>query len=112
MTVAVKNNSLGFSAKKARLVANLIRGKRVSEAMQLLRYNEKREISLAFVKLINSGLTIADQTSKYDLDNLRLVEVLVDEGPTLKRIMPRAQGRAFRINKRSSKISIKIDEKK
>jgi large subunit ribosomal protein L22 len=55
-------------------------------------------------------LTIASDSEKYDLDNLKIGELLVDEGPTLKRIQPRAQGRAFRIRKRTSKIKLELKE--
>jgi large subunit ribosomal protein L22 len=60
--------------------------------------------------LINSGLAIASESKKYDLDNLAIDVVKVDEGPQLKRIMPRAQGRAYRIIKKSSYITIGLKE--
>ena len=61
-------------------------------------------------KLINSGLAIAAESKKYDLDNLVIDIIKVDEGPTLKRIMPRAQGRAYQIQKKSSYITLALKE--
>merc|ERR1711916_212557 len=100
MAVTVKAKRLGISPQKVRLVCNLIRNKKASEALKILRFCEKRETAIALTKLLNSGLTIASDSGKYDLDNLVVSKVFADEGFTLKRIQPRAQGRAFRIRKR------------
>jgi large subunit ribosomal protein L22 len=108
--ITVKNNNIGKSARKVRLVADLIRNKKVSEALKILRFNERKEISLLVSKLINSGLQIATDSKKYDLDNLIIGTIMVDEGPTVKRIQARAQGRAFRIRKRSSYITLSLKE--
>jgi large subunit ribosomal protein L22 len=110
MSIKVKNNNVGISARKVRQVCDLIRNKKASEALRILRFNEKKEISIVLTKLINSGLAIASESSKYDLDNLKVKTVFVDEGPTAKRIMPRAQGRAYRIRKRSSYVTIELKE--
>ncbi len=110
MAITVKNRGVGVSARKVRQVADLVRNKTVEEALSILRYCPKREISLVMSKLINSGLAIADNSEKYDLDNLVVGTIMIDEGPTLKRIMPRAQGRAFRIRKRSSHITVTLKE--
>jgi large subunit ribosomal protein L22 len=108
--VQVKNNSVGVSAKKMRPIVNLIRNKSAKEALGILRFCEKKEISILLSKLINSGLTIAETGGTQDLTNLKIHQIFVDEGKTLKRIMPRAQGRAFRINKRSSKVTLQLKE--
>ncbi len=108
--ITVKNNNVQCSARKVRGVADLIRRKKVEEALVILRYNEKKEIAIAITKLINSGLAIASESKKYDLDNLVVETIKVDEGPQLKRIMPRAQGRAYRISKKSSYITIGLKE--
>jgi len=110
MAIRIQNRKLGISASKVRLVANLIRNKKAEEAISILRFCPKKEIAIAFTKLINSGLAIANDSKKYDLDNLVLSEVMVDEGKTMRRIQPRAQGRAFRIRKRSSHITISLKE--
>jgi large subunit ribosomal protein L22 len=108
--IVVKNNNIKKSAFKVRKVCNLIRNKKVSEAMRILRFNEKKEIAIMLTKLINSGLQIATDSEKYDLDNLVVGEIMVDEGPTQKRIQPRAQGRAFRIKKRTSYVKVALKE--
>lgn len=110
MAITVKNNNVGVSASKVRLVVNLVRKKKVEDAISILRFCEKKEIAIMLTKLINSGLAIADQSEKYDLDNLVIGKISVDEGPTMKRIMPRAQGRAFRIKKRSSYVTVTLNE--
>ncbi len=108
--IVVKNNSVNKSAQKVRQVCNLIRNKKVSDAMAILRFNDKKEIAIILTKLLNSGLQIASDSEKYDLDNLVIGEIKVDEGPTQKRIQPRAQGRAFKIRKRTSYITVALKE--
>ena len=108
--IVVKNNNVNKSASKVRQVCNLIRNKRVEDAMKILRFNEKKEIAIMLTKLLNSGLQIASDSEKYDLDNLMISEIMVDEGPTLKRIQPRAQGRAFQIKKRTSYVKVALTE--
>jgi len=108
--ITVKNNNVGITARKVRGVADLIRRKKVEEALNILRFSEKKEIAIIMTKLINSGLAIASESKKYDLDNLTVDIVKVDEGPQLKRIQPRAQGRAYRITKKSSYITISLKE--
>ena len=110
MNVVVKNNGFGVSARKVRQVCDLIRNKKASEAARLLRFCEKKEISLMLTKLLNSGLTIATDTGKMDLDNIVVSRIIANEGPTLKRVQPRAQGRAFRIRKRTSHITLELKE--
>ncbi len=108
--IVVKNNNVKKSAFKVRKVCDLIRNKKVEEAMRILRFNEKKEIAIMLTKLLNSGLQIATDSEKYDLDNLVVGEIMVDEGPTQKRIQPRAQGRAFRIKKRTSYVKVALKE--
>ena len=88
----------------------MIRRKKVEEALKILRYCEKKETAIVVTKLINSGLAIAADSKKYDLDNLIIETIKVDEGPALKRIIPRAQGRAYRISKKSSYITLSLKE--
>lgn len=108
--IVVKNNNFNKSAQKVRQVASLIRNKKVEEALRILRFCDKKEIAIMLTKLINSGLTIASDSEKYDLDNLIIGTLMIDEGPTLKRIQPRAQGRAFRVRKRTSYIKLALKE--
>ena len=108
--IVVKNNNVNKSAQKVRQVCNLIRNRKAGEAIKILRFNDKKEISTMLIKLLNSGLQIADESEKYDLDNLVIGEIKVDEGKTLKRIQPRAQGRAFKIRKRTSYVTVALKE--
>ncbi len=108
--ITVKNNGVSKSASKVRQVADLIRRKKVEDALRILRFNDKKEIAIMLTKLLNSGLQIASESEKYDLDNLVIDTIMVDEGKTLKRIQPRAQGRAFRIRKRTSKVTVALKE--
>ena len=110
MAIVVKNRRVGVAPRKVRQVCDLIRNKKASEAMRVLRFNDKKEISLMLAKLINSGLAIASDSEKYDIDNLVISKIFADEGPTLKRIQPRAQGRAFRVRKRTSHVTVELKE--
>lgn len=108
--IVVKNNNVNKSAQKMRQVVNMIRNKKVEEAIKILRFNDKKEIAIILTKLLNSGLQIAADSEKYDLDNLIIGEIKVDEGRTQKRIQPRAQGRAFKIKKRTSYVTVALKE--
>jgi len=110
MAIVVKNSRVGVAPRKVRQVCDLIRNKKASEAIRILRFCEKKEIAIVISKLINSGLAIASDSEKYDIDNLVIGTIFADEGPTLKRIQPRAQGRAFRVRKRSSHITVELKE--
>ena len=110
MAITVKNRNVGIGCRKLRQVSDLIRRKPVADAIRILRFCDKKEIAIVLTKLINSGLDIAANSEKYDLDNLIIDKIAVDEGATLKRIQPRAQGRAFRINKRTSHVTVELSE--
>jgi len=110
MAITVKNRKIGIAPRKVRQVCDLVRNKKASEAIKILRFCEKKEIALVLTKLINSGLAIAADSDKYDIDNLVLTQIFADEGPTLKRVQPRAQGRAFRVRKRSSHVTLELKE--
>ncbi|MAF76580.1 MAG: 50S ribosomal protein L22 [Halobacteriovoraceae bacterium] len=110
MAIVVKNSRVGIAPRKVAQVCDLVRNKRASEALKILRYCEKKEIAIMLTKLINSGLAIAADSEKYDIDNLVISTVYANEGPTLKRIQPRAQGRAFRVRKRTSHVLVEMKE--
>ena len=110
MAITVKNRKVGIAPRKVRQVCDLVRGQKASDALRTLRFCEKKEIAIVLTKLINSGLAIASEQEKYDIDNLVIGTIKADEGATLKRIQPRAQGRAFRINKRTSHITVELKE--
>jgi large subunit ribosomal protein L22 len=98
-----------ISPTKARLVAELIRGKRVDDALTLLKFVPKKGARL-MSKVLHSALTNAEQNPNVDVDTLYVKKIFVDGGPTMKRWRPRAMGRANRILKRSSHITVILDE--
>ncbi|SDZ62616.1 large subunit ribosomal protein L22 [Evansella caseinilytica] len=100
-----------IAPRKVRLVVDLIRGKAVGEAISILRYTPKKA-SPVVEKLLNSAIANAEHNYEMEPDNLVVSKVYVDEGVTLKRFRPRAMGRASRINKRTSHITIVLTEKK
>jgi large subunit ribosomal protein L22 len=98
------------SPRKARLVTDLISGKDLSAARQILDYNP-RAAARVVGKVLSSATANAENNNKLSPESLFVARAYVDEGPTLKRFRPRALGRATRINKRTSHITIVLDEK-
>ena len=99
-----------ISPQKARLIADVVRGKNVEQALNLLRFMPKKGAVL-LKKVIESALANAGQDDKTDVDNLYIKKILIEGGPSLKRISPRAQGRATGIIKRSSHMTVILDTK-
>ncbi|MCB9811237.1 MAG: 50S ribosomal protein L22 [Candidatus Nomurabacteria bacterium] len=97
------------SPRKVRLVADVVRGKKVADALATLRFVDKRAAG-PFAKVIESAVANAVQAGK-QADKLFVKKVAVDKGMVLKRFMPRARGSASRINKRNSHISVELGEK-
>lgn len=100
-----------IAPRKVRLVIDLIRGKNAGEAMSILRHTQ-RGASSAVEKVLKSAIANAEHNYELDPDNLYVSEAFVNEGVTLKRFRPRAQGRASKINKRTSHITVVVSEKK
>ncbi len=98
-----------ISPQKARLVADIIRGMKADTAVTTLKFMPKKAAGI-IRKVLESAVANADQMDSVDVDNLYVKEVMVDGGPMLKRFSPRAQGRATRILKRSSHITVIVDE--
>ena len=96
--------------RKARLVVDLVRGKSVEEARGILRFST-RDASEIVEKVVNSAAANAEQNHGVKADELYIKEAFVDEGPTMKRIQARAQGRAYCINKRTSHITVVVATK-
>ncbi|GIQ71199.1 50S ribosomal protein L22 [Xylanibacillus composti] len=99
-----------IAPRKVRLVIDLIRGKQVGEAISILRHTPK-SASPVLEKLLNSAIANAEHNYEMDPNNLVIAQAYVNEGPTMKRFRPRAQGRATRINKRTSHITLVVSEK-
>lgn len=100
-----------ISSRKVKIVIDMIRGKKVSEALSILEYTPKAA-SEPVTKLLKSAMANAENNLGMDTSNLYVAEVYANQGPTLKRLRARAQGRANRIRKRTSHISIVLDEMK
>ncbi len=98
-----------ISPRKARLVTELVKGKPVEEALTTLRFVRKKAARLVS-KTLRSALANAEQNPNIDVDTLYIKRIYVDEGPTMKRWRARAMGRATRILKRSSHITVILDE--
>ncbi len=101
---------LRISPRKVKIVLDLIRGKDTDTAMAILK-NTNKIASESLIKLLKSAVANAEHNFHMDASNLYVSECFVCPGPILKRIMPRAQGRAFRINKRSSHVTLVVKEK-
>ncbi len=110
MKVKAKLNNLRISPRKVRLVIDLIRGLDVSEAKLQLNFLVKKSAK-PILKLLDSAVANAKNNFKLNESDLYISEIFASEGPTLKRIMPRAMGRAFHIMKRTSHITIVLEEK-
>jgi large subunit ribosomal protein L22 len=107
MEVAAKLKGARISAQKARLVADQVRGMPVEEALNLLEFSPKKAAHLV-KKVLNSAIANAENNEGADVDELKVSSVFVDEGMTMKRLRPRAKGRADRILKRSCHITVKV----
>src|SRR5699024_8381018 len=98
-----------LSAQNARLVADQIRGRKAEEALNLLEFRPKKAAKI-ITKVLESAIANAENNDGADIDELKGSTIFVDEGMTLKRIRPRAKGRADRINKRTCHITVKVLE--
>lgn len=107
MEVAAKLSGAQLSAQKARLVADQIRGKHVEEALDILAFSPKKGAEI-IKKVLESAIANAEHNEGADVDELKVSTIFVDEGLTMKRIRPRAKGRADRILKRSCHITVKV----
>ena len=97
------------SPRKTRIVADIIKGKGVEDALNILRFTPKKPAKI-LSKVLYSAISNAEQMPGVDVDSLIVDTILVNEGPTQKRIQPRAMGRAYRIRKRTSHITIVVKE--
>ncbi len=100
-----------ISAQKLRLVADQVRGLPVDRAMNLLKFSNKKAAGIV-KKALESALANAEHKDGADIDVLKVAAICVDQGPSMKRLRPRARGRADRILKRTSRVLIALDEKK
>jgi len=110
MEARAKLSYARLSPQKARLVVDMVRGKAVQDALNILRFSPQKAAGVVS-KLVGSALANAEQGGVSDLDRLIVKTIYVDQGPVLKRFMPRAQGRATRIRKPTSHITVVLAEK-
>lgn len=96
--------------QKARLVADVIRGKKIDNVVKLLSFMNNKSAEL-FKKLIESAVANAEFNKTMDIDKLYVKAVFVDQGPSLKRFRPRAQGRAYGIRKKTSHLNVILEER-
>jgi len=107
MQAVAKLNHARVSAQKGRLVADQIRGLPVEQALNVLTFSDKKAAAL-IKKILDSAIANAENNEGADIDELRVSAIWVDEGPTMKRIRARAKGRAARILKRTSHITVTV----
>ena len=110
MEVRARLRFTRIAPRKARLVADLIRGKGSEEALNILAFTKKSAAKI-LTKLLKSAIANATQKKTIDIDRLYIRQITVDQGPTMKRYQPRALGRATMIRKRTTHINIILDEK-
>jgi large subunit ribosomal protein L22 len=110
MEVAARLKYARISPQKCRLVADQIRGLPVERALQTLSFSPKKAAHLV-KKVLESAIANAEHNEGADIDELKVTSVFVDEGPVMKRIEARAKGRANRILKRTSHITVQVGEK-
>jgi len=99
-----------ISPQKMRLIMDEVRGKKVDEAIRLLSFSPKKGARV-LKKLINSAVANAETNKEVDVDTLYVKRIYADQGPIMKRFRPRAMGRASRIRKRTSHLTVILDEK-
>ena len=111
MEATAKLKFARLSARKARLVADMVRGKQVQDALTMLRFSPQKAAGIVS-GVVQSAVANAEQKGVSDVDRLFVKTIFVDQGPALKRFIPRAMGRASRIRKPTSHITVILDEKK
>lgn len=110
MEAQARLRNVRLSPTKARLVVDMVRGKKIQDALNILRFSPQKTAPV-LSKLLKSAVANAEQKGVSDVDQLFVKTVMVDQGPVLRRFMPRAQGRASRIRKPTSHITVVLDVK-
>jgi large subunit ribosomal protein L22 len=110
MEARAKLSYVRLSPQKTRLVVDMVRGKGVQDALNILKFSPQKAAAIVS-KLVSSAVANAEQKGVSDVDRLVVKAISVDQGPVLKRFIPRAQGRATKIRKPTSHITVILDEK-
>jgi len=111
MEASAKLSFARLSPRKTRLVVDMVRGKKIQDALNILRFSPQPSAKL-ISKLLSSAVANAEQKGASDVDRLYVKTIYVDGGAVLKRFVPRAMGRASKIRKPTSHISVVLAEKK
>ena len=111
MQVSAKLSFVRITPRKVGLLADQVRGKAINEAMTYLKFSPRKRTAGILFNLLKSAVANADQKGTVDVDTLYVKTILVGQGPTLKRFRPRAKGSAFRINKKTSHVSVVLAER-
>ena len=111
MEARAKLSYVRLSPQKTRLVVDMVRGRGVQDALNILKFSPQKAAAVVS-KLVSSAVANAEQKGVSDVDRLFVKTITVDQGPALKRFLPRAQGRATKIRKPTSHIVVVLDEKK
>ena len=109
MEVSAKLKYIHISAQKCRLVADQIRGLNVSHAVEVLEFSPKKSAAIV-KKVLDSAIANAEHNEGADIDELKVTQIFVDEGPTQRRFQARAKGRACKILKRSSHLTVTVGD--
>ena len=109
MSTSAKLTNSRLSPQKMRLVADQVRGLPVERALDVLTFSNKKAAAV-IKKVLESAIANAEHNDGADIDELKISEILVDAGPTMKRLRPRARGRADRIIKRTSHLKVTVSE--
>lgn len=109
MEVAAKLTYIHISAQKCRLVANQVRGLDVSRAVEILEFSPKKASAIV-KKVLDSAIANAEHNEGADIDELKVTKIFVDEGPTQRRFQARAKGRACKILKRTSHLTVMVGD--
>ncbi len=109
MSTSAKLTNSRLSPQKMRLVADQVRGLPVERALDVLTFSNKKAATV-IKKVLESAIANAEHNDGADIDELKITEILVDAGPTMKRLRPRARGRADRIIKRTSQLKVTVSE--
>ena len=100
-----------ITPRKVRLVAGLVKGKQINEALTILRFSTRKRTARTIFTLLESAVANAEQKGRIDVDNLFVKSLRVDQGPTQKRFASRAKGQGMKILKKTSHISVVLEER-
>jgi large subunit ribosomal protein L22 len=111
MEVNAKISFIRITPRKMGLLADEVRGKGINDALTYLKFSPRKRTATILHRLLKSAAANADQKGTVDVDTLFVKQILVGQGPTLKRFRPRAKGSAFKINKKTSHVTVTLAER-